>query len=223
MRVFLFLLVVILILLTGLFGFFYDEIRDFIEDKTHKHRVYKVLYHFAEDTDTLLLNDCTLFLGKDDLQPTVFDHILVGKKYVYIVKDYVNHGGIYGNLQDEHLHIKNKTGKYIQIENEVLKNYKNLLKLEKVINISHEDRLFVSVVCYNNSLFVPKGIAVKDFGNWFLKIGDLEKTLKQAENDNVPPITDANSEELINILENNSMRTKQQIEQIKAERKKGNL
>ena len=69
----------------------------------------------------------------------------------------------------------------------------------------------VSVVVFNNSLIVPKGIARKNQDSWFLPVKDLEKTIKTAEKDDVPPIHHDKSEKLVHMLLDRSNKTKELI------------
>jgi|WetSurMetagenome_2_1015567.scaffolds.fasta_scaffold434449_2 hypothetical protein len=217
----LFICLFIAVLLALLFGFFYDEIRDFVNRTFYRHRVYKVLSHFAQEQDQLLLNNVSLLLGGDADQPTVFDHILFADKYIYLVHDIYQKGGLYGNLEDPIVFLKTEKGKIFRIPNEAARNTQRLTALQVALKCPPDDHLFVSVVVYNSSLVVPPGIVTQTQGKLFVSINKLEKMLKEAEKDDVPVITHETSEKLLAMLKERSDHTKIRLRQQKKEKKTG--
>lgn len=200
--IFLTILTIIVILLL-IFLFFYPEIRTYFERKNYRQKVYKILYYYAEEKDFLLINNVAI--DKD----TSFDHILFGDKYVYIIKDISYQGALYGNSQDKNLLNKNKKGQITKIENPSLKNKTNIKSLLEKLNIKDDSHIFVSVVCCNNSLILSPTIQKKEQGDLFLKVKDLEKTIKEAEKDKVMTLDSKGSEELIQYLKKISDKNKE--------------
>ena len=73
--------------------------------------------------------------------------------------------------------------------------------------------MFFSVIAYNNGLDVPKGIARKEQGTWFLPYKDLEKTIKIAETDEVSLISHDQTDRIAKQLKNISDQTKEKRKQ----------
>lgn len=197
--------------LASVFSLLYNPLKRFIERHHHKKKVYKKLYYFCEEEDQLLLNDVTLYLPGDKTEPTKFDHIVFADKYVYIISSVCLFGGVYGNVEDSTLFLRDYKNRIIRINNPIMKNENKVRKLEAVLGVPHSDKMFVSVVVYNTSLIAPKGIAKKEQTSWFLPITELEKTLKFAEKDNVEPIEHTKTAALVSMIKERSDRTKEEI------------
>ena len=204
------LIVLIIILLVAFFFLFWDAIKNYLEKHYHEQRVYKVLNYYAEEEDQLLLNHLVLYLAGDN-QPTLFDHIVFADKYVYVVSVFNKTGGLYGNVEDPNLFLCRSKNKVVKIANPILANEKRVLKLEETVHVQHSDKMFVSVVVYNPSLIVPKGIAKKNQTSCFLPVTELEKTIKTAEKDSVSPISHHKSEELVKMLKHRSEQNKSEM------------
>ncbi len=200
-----------MIILTVIFligGLFYDEINDFIEKKFYQHKVYKSLHYYAEENDQLLLNNVILYLGDDSDKPTVFDHILLADKYIYLVHDIYAKGALYGNIEDNSLFLKDYDMKAHKVTNEVIRNLARMRFLEKALDINPNEKLFFSVVVYNSSLIVPRELKTKTVGNLFLSVDELEKTIKMAEDDQVSNIKHEMTQKVLDMLLERSDKTK---------------
>lgn len=207
LRLILVIVAIVLIALLLLIAIFYDDLKDISERRNHKKHVYKVLHYYAEENDQLLLNNVAICMAGENTI-TDIDHILICDKYVYVFKDYYAKGGIYGNVVDETLFLKNFKGGIKKIENPVTQNQQILRKLENTIGSSEDEKLFVSVVVFNSSLIVPKNLAIKNQNSWFLPVNEIEGTLKVAEEDDVPLISEEMGERLAKRLKNRSEETK---------------
>lgn len=208
MKLISFLVLFILVFILLILGFFWDDIKSGSEKKNHKKHVYKALHNYVEENDKLLLNDVVCYLDGDTSKPTRIDHVLICEKYVYVIKDYTQEGGIYGNLADSHLFRQDRNGKKQRIDNPVLENLNTVTKLEKLTHIAHDQKLFVSVVVFNNSLVVPKGVQVKSQTSWFIPLSELIGTVKVAEQDNIAIFSKENGEILAQALKSKSDSTK---------------
>lgn len=218
-------LVVFLIIFTILFialiiGFFSDDIKNALEKKNHKKNVYKNLHNFVEENDQLLINNACFYFKDDPSIAHYIDHILICDKYVYIIKDYVNEGGIFGNIVDPHLFKLDKHNNKHTIDNPVLQNLEMVEKIEKLTNIDHDEHLYVSVVVYNNSLVVPKGISIKNQNSWFIPLKDLTKTIKTAEEDDIQPLQTEKSQRLAVALKDRSDEIKKRLIESQSKQKK---
>ena len=205
------LVILVIVLFVAIFFLFWDKIKNFMERHFHAKRVYKVLRYYAEEEDQLLLNHVVLYLSGDN-QPTTFDHIVFADKYVYVISDFSKIGGLYGNVEDPNLFLCYSKDKIVKITNPILANENRVMKLEEVLHVQHSDKMFVSVVVYNPSLIVPKGIAKKNQTSWFLPVTELEKTIKIAEKDSVSPISHDKTEKLVAMLKKRSEQNKIEID-----------
>lgn len=212
------LLLAIVLLIGSLVVFFWDDLRSFSDKHFYKNKVYKVLKYYCDEEDQLLLNDVYLYLQGDSDELTHFDHIVLADKYVYVISDFYAYGGIYGNITDSSLFVRDYHDHSGKIENPVLVNEAKVRKLEASLEVDPRDHMFVSVVVYNNSLQVPAGIGKKEQSSWFLPVKDLEKTLKQAEKDDVSPISHKKTEALLAMLKKRSDLIKQEV--VKPKKKK---
>lgn len=204
------ILLVVLLFLLAIYGLFRPQIHRFLGRKTYRKKVYKVLHFYAEEKDQLLLNNA-MFLFPGEKEPVVFDHILLADKYVYVVMDIHYDGGIYGNLNDPSLFHEDLKKKVEKIPNPIQVNAERISKLEKMINVEPDAKLFVNVVCYNKDLLLPPGMKKKEQGLFFLPVNELEKTIEAAETDNVQTISHEKSEKLINLFKERSERIKNEI------------
>lgn len=182
--------------------------RKSIEKKKLSSKVAKTLDYIADENDFLLLHDVQVSLLSDSA-PTCFAHILFGDRYIYIIETFVGFGAVYGNVKDPYLFLKKEDGSSVKIKNPLPPLLEKTAKLEKACSCSPEDKRFVSAIVYNNSLDVPKGIARKEQGTWFLPYKELEKTIKIAETDEVSLISHEQTDRIAKQLKAISDQTKE--------------
>jgi hypothetical protein len=204
---------IVILILLSLFFLFDDLLLDRREKKEFQRKVYKELHYFVEEQDQLLLNHVNLYLSPDSADLSLFDHILLADKYVYVIHDFYAHGGIYGNVKDAMLFLKGYDEEIKNIPNPILQNEEEVKKLEEFLSIQHSDKILVSVVTYNSSLIVPDGIGKKEQNSWFLPLSDLVKTIRQAEQDDVTPISHEKTEKIVKALQERSNLIKREIKQ----------
>lgn len=205
----LFLFIIIpLVLLLALFSF---EIKTFLVKKNYKLIIYKKLYNYSVEVDHLLLNDVHLLLSNDDVVSSI-DHIFFADKYIYVIKDVYFDGILYGNPSDPYLFNYTSDDKKIKVENPLFVNNKIVNNLMEKIDPTKKDNTIVNVVCYNKNLIVPNNMNIKEQGIFFIPYNELVGTIRQAEKDQITPISHQKSEKLANLL-------KEKSEMIKAEEK----
>lgn len=209
---------VVALLIVSLFVLFNDFAKSHRDRKKFAKRVYNVLKYYADEQDHLLLNDVNLYLGEEKRKPTIFNHVLFADKYVYVITDFSYQGGIYGNIQDGTLFVKDYDGKKLKVDNPIADNEGNVRKLENFLGIHHSDKMLVSVVVHDSNLIVPKEIEKKEQNSWFLPIGELEKTLNLAEQDDVEPISHEQTERMVRTLLERSNLIKKEIKRYQEKR-----
>lgn len=176
--------------------------------RNHKKAVYNILHAVAEEKDYLLLNNVTLNIKNKNSEPTLFDHILFGDKYIYLIDDYDKEGGLFGNMVDRYLLIKKGERTY-KTNNPLFELKNKLTLLENELGIKHKDNLFLAMIVYNNALIVANNLKVKNNEQCFISLKELRDTILSAEKDQVQPLTHQATEELLQILKNNSDRFKE--------------
>ena len=208
MKLFIFLLVSIIVLLILLFFLFFDQFRNKYERKYFKKRVHKKLYYLSEEEDYLLLNNVKIELGIDN-QPSVFDHILFADKYIYLINDVYLEGAIAGNSNDTYIILRNGKSKQKKMNNFLkAQNMKVELFCHKFQIDREVDNYVFNVVCYNSSLIVTKSLRIKEYGEWFLPLKELIKTIRISEKDDIKTISKARVKDLFNSLKKSSDKLK---------------
>ena len=205
------LVIALLLFIFSLFFAFSSSLRVSWEKHFHKRKTYKVLKYFCDENDQLLLNKVYLVLEGDEERPTYFDHIVFADKYVYLIDDFFAEGGIYGNTCDKTLFVRDYHDKSNRIPNPILLGEEKRERMEKTLGVDPKDHMFVSVVVYNDSLLVPPGIGKKEQSSWFLPVKELEKTLKEAEQDDVSPLSHQQTEALLTMLKEKSDKVKKTL------------
>ncbi len=206
------LVLALLILVFSLYRLFRICFEKSREKKKLDLKVAKTLNYIADENDFLLLHDVKASL-LSDTYPTSFGHILFGDRYIYIVETFVGFGALYGNVKDPYLFLKKDEETNIKVKNPLPPLIEKTKKLEQACSCSPDDKRFVSVIVYNNGLDVPKGIARKEQGTWFLPYKDLEKTIKIAETDEVSLISHDQTDRIAKQLKNISDQTKEKRKQ----------
>jgi hypothetical protein len=202
---------VIVLLIVCLFFLFDDFAKSHRDRKKFEKKVYNILKYYADEQDHLLLNDVNLYLDEDKRRPTIFNHILFADKYIYVITDFSYRGGIYGNIQDGKLFVKEYDGNTLKVSNPIMESEQNVMKLENFLGIHHSDKMLVSVVVHDSNLIVPKEIEKKEQTSWFLPVSELEKTMTIAEQDDVAPISHEQTEKMVHTLLERSNLIKKEI------------
>ena len=179
------------LLIIGTCFFIYKRIYN---RKRYHETIYLKLSKLAELNDYLLLNNYRVDF--DDKHFGVIDHILISKKYIFVINDFDLSGVITGDLKDLYLRVID--------DEKVAKNVSNPLNyninLIKRVNMYHRlDQSLVKglVVIQNNS-----DIHIGGNSNQFLLIRqkDLVKTIREFEKDDVKPLKETDVVNFINKL-----------------------
>ena len=164
----------------------------FIYAKKHyKEAVYFKLAKLAKINDFLLLNNYAIDF--DDTHVGIIDHILISKKYIFVINDFQLSGVISGDMKDRSLRlITNKKG--VRYISNPLNYNINLIKRLNLYN--HLDQTFVKgiVVIDNNSF-----INLSSNNNQFvmLRRKELKKHILKADKDDVKPLKE---NEIVNFI-----------------------
>ena len=192
-KIYISVLVVSFLLVALLVGVFFYK---FVYAKKHfREATYLKLARLAKYNDYLLLNNYKI--NFDDEHIGIIDHILISKKYIFVINDFSISGVITGSLKDRSLRMIEGKNTVKNISNPL--NYN--INLIKRLNLYHRlDRdLVIGLVIINND----SEIMIEGMDNSFLMIRrkDLKKTIKRFEKANVKNLKENDVLNFINKLD----------------------
>ena len=170
--------------------------------KHYREAIFLKLSHLAKYNDYLLLNN--YYLDFDDKHVGCIDHILISKKYIFVINDFCLSGVISGDVRDDHLRLIDfkKTAKIIS--NPI--NY-NINLIKKLNTKSRLDQTFVKgLVVVNNDA----KIIVTNMGDQFMIVRrkDLPSVISKFDDDNVKNLKENEVVNFINKLNRNNNKRK---------------
>ena len=179
-------LILLTILLVGIFLF-----KRLYPKKHYKEATYLVLSKLAKNEDYLLLNHFRI--NYDDTHVGVIDHILISKKYIFVINDFPLSGVISGEMKDRSLRLVKGKKEINNISNPL--NYN--INLIKRLNLYHrlDKDLVKGLVVVNNDAAVN----MSRVGDQFIIIRrkELKKTIKSFDKDNVKNLKE---DEIVNFI-----------------------
>ena len=140
-------------LITVVLAYLYFALRGPIRRFRYAHNTikayYKTVYKVALEGDYYLIND---FANKTaEAEPFHIDHILIGNKYIYCIRDRYYDGAVLATENDgAWVLYRKKKAEYIH---NPLK--RNRLRIERLSLMNDTDRkIFVNIVLINNDCFI---------------------------------------------------------------------
>lgn len=185
------LVVGIVLLLLGTCFFIFKFV--YCQKKYHEDSYLK-LSRLAEMNDYLLLNNYRVEF--DDKHFGVIDHILISKKYIFIINDFDLSGVISGDLKDLFLRVVVSKNEAINVSNPL--NYN--INLIKRLNVYHrlDQSLIKGIVTVNND----SKINVTHSNQFMLiKRKELKKVIKDFDKDKVGNLKEGDVVNFINKLD----------------------
>lgn len=180
------LLAIILILF-----FLYHEV---YTKKRFKFTVYFKLSGLAKINDYLLLNNYAVDF--DDEHVGIIDHLLISKKYIYVINDFELSGVVSGDLKDRSLRLVNGEKSVKYISNPINYNI-NLIKRLNLYN--RIDQTFVKgVVVIPNDTQINLSSTNSQFV--MLRKKELKSFILKADKDAVKPLKENDVINFINKL-----------------------
>lgn len=180
------LLAIILILF-----FLYKEV---YTRKHFKDTVYFKLSGLAKLNDYLLLNNYAVDF--DDNHVGIIDHLLISKKYIYVINDFQLSGVISGDLKDRSLRLITNSKNVKYISNPINYNI-NLIKRLNLYN--HLDQTFVKgIVVIPNDTHINLSSTNNQF--MMLRKKELKKYILKADKDDIKPLKEKDVVNFINKL-----------------------
>ena len=191
------LVVGVVLLLIGTCFFTFKRI--YLKKRYHED-VYLKLSKTSELNDYLLLNNYRVEF--DDRYYGVIDHLLISKKYIYVINDFDISGVVSGDLKDLFLRVVTSKDKAINVSNPL--NYN--INLIKRLNVYHrlDQSLIKGIVVINND----STINVTGSNNQFLiiKRNELLKYIKKFDKDDIGNLKEKDVVNFINKLDKENQR-----------------
>ena len=166
--------------------------------KKYREAVFLKLANLAKYNDYLLLNN--FYLDYDDKHVGCIDHILISKKYIFVINDFSLSGVISGDARSDHLRLIDFKKNAKIISNPI--NY-NINLIKKLNTTSRLDQTFVKgLVVVNND----SKICLTNMGEQFMIIRrkDIKKIIYKFDKDNVHNLKENDVVNFINKLNRNN-------------------
>ena len=189
--IYIILLVGIIFIFINLYLFLFYKKQ--VYKKAYKKFYFKKIYKYVLDTDYLLINNFNYKQGyKDGFS---IDHLLFGKKYIYLVFDEYYLGFINGKINDNswiYYPLNNKSKIIHNKINDIKKEVNNFIELTNLDN-----NLFKTIILFNNDCILQ----IDKYNNkelnkdtYLVNLSYVIKLIKNLENSN---INDINQEQVI--------------------------
>ena len=189
--IYIILLVGIIFIFINLYLFLFYKKQ--IYKKAYKKFYFKKIYKYVLDTDYLLINNFNYKLGyKNGFS---IDHLLFGKKYIYLIFDEYYLGFINGKINDNswiYYPLNNKSKIIHNKINDIKKEVNNFIELTNLDN-----NLFKTIILFNNDCILQ----IDKYNNkelnkdtYLVNLSYVIKLIKNLENSN---INDINQEQVI--------------------------
>ncbi len=190
-----FALFIVVSIISGVFIlalFLVDPIRHYFKVHHTVRAYYPKMKRIAEDNDYYLIND---FASRTSDEETFhIDHLLVGNKYIYCIRDRYYEGALTAKENDPTwVHYGRKGSKYIS--NPMMRN---LVRMEYLSLISGIDNsMFISIVVINDDCFTQPFDS--ESGDSFLvSLKRLPLLIEDLEARDVPPLDGWEVERVVN-------------------------
>ena len=178
----LFIVLAVIATLFFLFLFLYPPIKKSFYKHHTVRAYYKKVARIAEDNDFYLINNFKSHTT--DSLTFHIDHLLVGDKYIYCIRDRYYDGALSAKEEDESwIYYQGKNAKYI--DNPMRMNELRVEKLALMSGIKRD--IFVSIVLINDDCWItPLSNTVSR--SYLSSLAMLPKIIKTLESDDVPPL-----------------------------------
>ena len=185
------LAVAVVLIILGTCFFIYKKV---FNRKHYRETVYLKLAKLAKYNDYLLLNNYRV--EYDDKHFGVIDHILISKKYIFMINDFDLSGVISGDLKDLFLRVVKSDKEALNVSNPLNYNI-NLIKRVNLRNRIDQSLVKGLVVIQNNSDIHISGNS-KQFQ--MVRQKDLLRTILGFEKDDVKNLKEGDIVNFINKL-----------------------
>lgn len=178
--------IVVVLLLTAFF--FYKKV---FAKRHFREATYLRLANLCNKNDYLLLNHFAIDF--DDTHIGVIDHIVISKKYIFIINDFALSGVVSGDAQERFLRLIRKKDKVENVSNPL--NY-NINLIKRLNTFNHLDKSFVKgIVAINNDSKVNVSNMMDQFV--IMPRKKIAAFIKKCDRD---PVNNLKEEQVINFI-----------------------
>lgn len=171
--------------------------------KHYQEATYLRLANLAKMNDFLLLNN--LYIDYDDKHLGVINHLLISKKYVYVINDFSLDGVISGDYRDRFLKHIDKDGKVRNISNPLNYNINLVKRLNLTYNLDKTLVKGISVIDDESEINIPN--SSDQF--FIVKRSELNRLILNFDKEDVKPLKEEQIVSFINKLDKDNRRFKQ--------------
>ncbi len=159
--------------------------------KNFKYIYYKKVYKVAQYNDYLLINQINL-KDNDGIIISKIDHIILGKKYIYLIKDRYYRGALSGErLDNAWLFFDEKNNKK-EVSNPMQKNEERMKNFCAVSNINPS--FCISIVLINDDCVIKNPTSLNSSNSFIISCKKLNKLIKTIEKRDVKDIDQKSAE-----------------------------
>ena len=190
----LFIIIVPIVVLVVIFIFFFLPIRKYYRKKHYLEVYYKNVRSIAVDRDYYLINNFKFKIS--DNKKAMFNHILFGEKYIYLIYCVYYQGDITGNVNDNYLIMvpKKDKRKYATNDYRVIKRMVDRF----VLDTSLSSDIFIGIVLTNSDVNLGVESESKQF--YMIQRDKLAQLVKAIESRNIPTLNEKELERAVTQL-----------------------
>ena len=178
-------LFIVLATATGLgfcFWFLYGPIKRFLYRHHTVRMYYRRVYRVALDNDFYLINNFSNRTA--ELEEFHIDHILIGNKYFYCIRDRYYDGALAAK-EDNPSWIFFRKSRGCYITNPLTMNKLRVQRLSLMSGI--DERMFISIVLINDDCYLTP-FQSESSDNYLSSLKDFPKLIEQLESRDVDPL-----------------------------------
>lgn len=165
-----------------LFWFLYGPVKRFLYQHQTMRMYYKHVRRVALDNDFYLVNNFSNRTA--ELEEFHVDHILIGNKYLYCIRDRYYPGALAAKEEDQSWVFFGR-GKGRFVPNPIITNRLRVQRLSLMSGI--DESLFISIVLINNDCYLTPYEPSGD-GDFLSSLKDFPKLIKELESRDVDPL-----------------------------------
>lgn len=160
----------------------FDPIRHFLYKHKTIRMYYRVVKRVAYDNDFFLVNNFANLTA--DFEEYHIDHILLGNKYIYCIRDRY-YPGCLAAKEDNPSWIYFRKGKEGYIQNPLAMNRLRLQRLSLMSGI--DEKLFINIVLINNDCYFTPFESKSD-DTFLSSLADFPKLIEELESRDIDPL-----------------------------------
>lgn len=173
---------IILCILLGLFFivlFLYTPFRRFMRSNFTIRSYYKKVRQVVLDHDYYLINQWERSFGEGKNETVHIDHIVVGNKFIYVIRDRYYEGVIIAKENDLSWYFQQSRHRKKAIDNPMLRNHERADYLATLSSLNRA--YFISVVLVNDDCLVTP-FESRSQDSFLVPISKLDKFIEANEN-----------------------------------------